>query len=161
MVNEVGKVGKSGLERHYNKVLEGELGYEISKVTATNKAIEVLEKELPKDNKNIKLNLDIDLQKMIYERFGEHTGVAIVMRTNGELLSAVSYPSYDPNLFVGGISTKDWKALQSDLAHPFTNKFIHGTYPPGSSIKMGMALAFSKALPSVLDSSEHCIGHIH
>jgi len=160
VVNEVGKVGKSGLERHYNKVLEGELGYEISKVTATNKAIEVLEKELPKDNKNIKLNLDIDLQKMIYERFGEHTGVAIVMRTNGELLSAVSYPSYDPNLFVGGISTKDWKALQSDLAHPFTNKFIHGTYPPGSSIKMGMALAFSKAQPSVLDSSEHCIGHI-
>jgi penicillin-binding protein 2 len=160
VVNEVGKVGKSGLERYYNKVLQGELGYEISKVTATNKAIEVLEKELPQDNKNIKLNIDIELQKMIYERFGEHTGVAIVMKTNGELLAAVSYPSYDPNLFVGGISSKAWKALQSDLAHPFTNKFIHGTYPPGSGIKMGMALAFSKALPNVLDTSEHCAGHI-
>ena len=160
VVDEVGKVGKSGLERYYNKVLEGELGYKISKVTATNKAIEILEKEEPKDNKNIKLNIDIDLQKMIYERFGEHTGVAIVMRTNGELLAAVSYPSYDPNLFVGGISSKDWKALQSDLAHPFTNKFIHGTYPPGSSIKMGMALAFSKAQPSVLDTTEHCVGFI-
>jgi penicillin-binding protein 2 len=160
VVDEVGKVGKSGLERHYNKVLEGELGYEVSKVTATNKAIEVLEKELPKDNKNITLNLDIDLQKMIYERFGDYTGVAIVMRINGELLAAVSYPSYDPNLFVGGISSKAWKALQSDLAHPFTNKFIHGTYPPGSSIKMAMALAFSKALPNVLDTSEHCSGHI-
>jgi penicillin-binding protein 2 len=160
VVDEVGKVGKSGLERYYNKVLEGELGYEISKVTATNKAVEVLEKELPKDNKNITLNLDIDLQKMIYERFGEHTGVAIVMKTNGELLSAVSYPSYDPNLFVGGISSKAWKALQSDLAHPFTNKFIHGTYPPGSAIKMGMALAFSKAQPTILDSNEHCSGHI-
>jgi len=160
VVDEVGKVGKSGLERYYNKVLEGELGYKISKVTATNKAIEILEKEEPKDNKNIKLNIDIDLQKMIYERFGEHTGVAIVMRTNGEILAAVSYPSYDPNLFVGGISSKDWKALQSDLAHPFTNKFIHGTYPPGSSIKMGMALAFSKAQPSVLDTSEHCVGFI-
>ena len=97
---------------------------------------------------------------MIYERFGEHTGVAIVMRTNGELLSAISYPSYDPNLFVGGISSKAWKNLQSDLAHPFTNKFIHGTYPPGSAIKMGMALAFSKALPNVLDTSEHCSGYI-
>jgi len=160
VVNEVGKVGKSGLERYYNKVLEGELGYEVSKVTATNKAVEVLEKELPKDNKNITLNLDIDLQQMIYERFGEHTGVAIVMKTNGELLSAVSYPSYDPNLFVGGISSKAWKALQSDLAHPFTNKFIHGTYPPGSAIKMGMALAFSKAQPTILDSNEHCSGHI-
>jgi penicillin-binding protein 2 len=160
VVDKVGKVGKSGLERYYNKVLEGELGYKISKVTATNKAIEILEKEEPKDNKNITLNIDIDLQKMIYERFGEHTGVAIVMRTNGEILAAVSYPSYDPNLFVGGISSKDWRALQSDLAHPFTNKFIHGTYPPGSSIKMGMALAFSKAQPSVLDTPEHCVGFI-
>jgi penicillin-binding protein 2 len=160
VVNEVGKIGKSGLERHYNKVLEGELGYEISKVTATNKAIEVLEKELPKDNRNIRLNIDIELQRMIYERFGDDTGVAVVMRTNGEVLSAVSYPSYDPNLFVGGISSKDWKALQDDLAHPFTNKFIHGTYPPGSTIKMGMALAYSKALPNSLGAPEYCNGHI-
>lgn len=160
VVDEVGKVGKSGLERYYNKVLQGELGYKISKVTATNKAIDILEKELPKDNKNIKLNIDINLQKMIYERFAGQAGVAIVMRTNGELLSTVSHPSYDPNLFVGGISSKDWKSLQADLAHPFTNKIIHGTYPPGSAIKMGMALAFSKALPNVLDSPEHCSGHI-
>ncbi len=160
VVNEVGKVGKTGLEKHYNKVLEGQLGFEISKVTATNKAIELLQKELPKDNKNIQLNIDIELQKMIYNRFGKNTGVAIVMRTNGEVLSAVSYPSYDPNLFVGGISVKNWKALQNDLAHPFTNKFTHGTYPPGSVIKMGMALAFSKAQVGVLDTSETCTGYI-
>ena len=160
VVNEVGKVGKTGLERYYNEVLQGELGYEVSKVTATNKAIDILEKVEPKDNKNILLNIDIGLQKMIYERFGEHTGVAIVMRTSGELLSAVSYPSYDPNLFVGGISTKAWKALQEDLAHPFTNKFIHGTYPPGSAIKMGMALAFANTIPSSLETFEHCSGHI-
>jgi len=160
VVNEVGKVGKSGLERYYNSVLQGELGYEISKVTATNKAIEVLEKQLPKDNKNLQLNIDIDLQKMIYERFGKATGVAVVMRTNGEVLSAVSAPSYDPNLFVGGISKKNWKALQENVDHPFTNKFIHGTYPPGSSIKMGMALAFSKAQKGILSIEEHCVGHI-
>jgi len=160
VVNKVGKVGKSGLERYYNTVLEGELGYEVSKVTATNKAIEVLEKVPPRDNKNLQLNIDINLQKMIYERFGKSTGVAVVMRTNGEVLAAVSYPSYDPNLFVGGISTKDWKALQDDLAHPFTNKFIHGTYPPGSTIKMGMALAFSKAQKGILDTGEYCKGHI-
>jgi len=97
---------------------------------------------------------------MIYERFGKATGVAVVMRTNGEVLSAVSSPSYDPNLFVGGISSKDWKALQQDLAHPFTNKFIHGTYPPGSAIKMGMALAFEKAQPNILAIPEYCNGHI-
>ncbi len=162
VVNEVGKVGKSGLERYYNKILEGELGYEVTKVTATNKAVELLEKVPPKDNKNIQLNVDIDLQRMIYERFkaSKEVGVAVVMRTNGEVLAAVSYPSYDPNLFVGGISKKDWKALQDDLAKPFTNKFIHGTYPPGSTIKMGMALAFSKGLEGVLDSSEFCKGFI-
>ena len=162
VVNEVGKIGKTGLERYYNTVLEGELGYVVSKVTATNKAIEVLEEVKPRDNKNIQLNIDINLQQMIYERFrtSKEVGVAIVMRTNGEVLSAVSYPSYDPNLFVGGISTKDWRALQEDLAHPFTNKFIHGTYPPGSTIKMGMALAFSKSLEGVLETYEHCNGFI-
>jgi penicillin-binding protein 2 len=98
---------------------------------------------------------------MIHDKFGDKkTGVAVVMRTNGEVLAAVSYPAYDPNLFVGGISTKDWKALQNDLNHPFTNKIIHGTYPPGSAIKMGMALAFEKAKPGILGHKEHCSGYI-
>jgi penicillin-binding protein 2 len=160
VVDVVGKVGKSGLERYYNSVLEGELGYEIDKVTATNKAVALLEKIAPKDNKNLTLNIDIDLQEMIHKHFGKATGVAVVMRTNGEVLAAVSYPAYDPNLFVGGISSKDWKALQEDLAHPFSNKIIHGTYPPGSAIKMGMALAFDKAKPGILEHTEHCNGYI-
>jgi penicillin-binding protein 2 len=162
VVDVVGKVGKSGLERYYNKVLQGELGYIINKVTATNKAIEVLEKVPPKDNKNLTLNINIDLQQMIYEEFAKmkETGVAIVMRTTGEIVAAVSYPAYDPNLFVGGISSKDWRALQEDLAHPFTNKITHGTYPPGSTIKMGMALAFDKAHPGILEHPEYCKGYI-
>ncbi|QOR61080.1 penicillin-binding protein 2 [Sulfurovum sp. ST-21] len=162
VVDVVGKVGKSGLERYYNKVLQGELGYVINKVTATNRTIEVLEKVLPKDNKNLTLNIDIDLQQMIYQEFADmkETGVAIVMRTTGEIVAAVSYPAYDPNLFVGGISSKDWRALQEDLAHPFTNKITHGTYPPGSTIKMGMALAFDKAIPGILGQSEYCNGFI-
>ena len=162
VVNEVGSIGKTGLEKYYNDVLKGELGYEISKVTATNKAIDILEEKLPKDNKNLQLNIDIELQKMIYERFRDSngTGVVVVMRTSGEVLSAVSYPSYDPNLFVGGISKKDWKALQEDVDKPFSNKIVHGTYPPGSTIKMGMALAFSNSLEGVLDTHEVCNGHI-
>jgi penicillin-binding protein 2 len=97
---------------------------------------------------------------MIYEHFKDQEGVAVVMRTNGEILAAVSYPAYDPNLFVGGISSKAWRALQEDLKHPFTNKIIHGTYPPGSSIKMGMALAFDKAKPGILEKSEYCKGYM-
>ena len=160
IVKKVGKVGKSGLERFYNNDLEGELGYIIDKVTATNKSVGQIEKVKPKDNKNITLNIDIDLQQMIHNRFGKATGVAVVMRTNGEVLAAVSYPAFDPNLFVGGISTKDWKTLQEDLNHPFTNKIIHGTYPPGSGIKMGMAMAFEKEKPGILDTSEHCSGYM-
>ncbi len=160
VVDVVGKVGKSGLERYYNDYLQGKLGYELDKVTATNKSVGLIEKVKPKDNQNLKLNIDIDLQQMIYKHFGKATGVAVVMRTTGEIIAAVSYPSYDPNLFVGGISFKDWKALQENVNHPFTNKIIHGTYPPGSSIKMGMAMAFDKAKPGILDKSEHCSGYI-
>jgi penicillin-binding protein 2 len=162
VVDVVGKIGKSGLERFYNTVLEGELGYVIHKVTATNKSIETLKLVPPKDNRNLQLYLDIDLQKMIYDTFADmnETGVAIVMRTDGAVLAAVSYPSYDPNLFVGGISFKEWKKLQEDLAHPFTNKVVHGIYPPGSTIKMGMALAFEKAQPGILGASEYCKGYI-
>ncbi len=162
VVEKVGKVGKSGLERYYNNVLQGDLGYVVDKVTATNKAVGELERIPPKDNKNITLNINIELQELIHKFFvkTKHTGVAIVMRTNGEVMAAVSYPSYDPNLFVGGISTKDWRALQENLNHPFTNKIIHGTYPPGSGIKMGMALAFEKAKPGILAKSEHCKGYI-
>jgi len=160
VVDKVGKVGKTGLERYYNTALQGELGYVINKVTATNKAVGEISKLKPKDNQNITLNININLQKMIHERFGKTTGVAIVMRTNGEVLAAVSYPSYDPNLFVGGISSKDWHELQANLNHPFTNKIIHGTYPPGSSIKMGMAMAFEKAKPGILEQSEHCNGYM-
>jgi len=160
VVDIVGKVGKSGLERYYNDVLQGELGYVLNKVTATNKAVDLIEKVKPKDNQNITLNIDIELQQMIHEYFKKTTGVAVVMRTNGEVLAAVSYPAYDPNLFVGGISSKDWKALQEDLNHPFTNKIIHGTYPPGSGIKMGMALAFEKAKPGILASAEYCKGYM-
>jgi len=162
VVDKVGKVGKTGLERYYNDILQGELGYVVNKVTATNKAVDQLEIVMPKDNKNIALNIDIELQQLIHEYFQKQkqTGVAVVMRTNGEILAAVSYPAYDPNLFVGGISSKDWKALQEDLNHPFTNKIIHGTYPPGSGIKMGMALAFEKAKPGILGQSEYCKGYI-
>jgi penicillin-binding protein 2 len=160
IVDIIGKIGKSGLEKTYNKILQGELGYTIHKVTAKNKAVELLKEVYPKSNRDIKTNIDVELQKMIYNRFGDASGAVIVMKTNGEVLSAVSIPSFDPNMFVGGISFKDWKKLQDNFDHPFTNKFIHGTYPPGSTIKMGMALAFSKSMPQILDIPETCIGYI-
>lgn len=159
VVAKVGVVGKTGLERQYNNVLQGELGYRMVKVSATNKEVAELEKVEPKEDQNLVLNLDLELQKKINELFKDQAGVAVVMHVNGDIIGAVSYPSYDPNLFVGGISSKKWKALINDFNHPFTNKIVSGAYPPGSAIKMGMALAFSNAGTSV-EKTEHCRGYI-
>ncbi|SFV66704.1 Cell division protein FtsI [Peptidoglycan synthetase] [hydrothermal vent metagenome] len=159
VVETVGVVGKTGLERQYNKVLQGQLGYRMVKVSARNKEVAEIKKKAPLEDQNLILNIDLGLQKRINELFVGQAGVAIVMNVNGDILAGVSYPSYDPNLFVGGISGKDWRALINDFNHPFTNKIVSGAYPPGSSIKMGMALAFANAGTS-LDQSEFCKGYI-
>jgi len=163
VVATVGRTGKSGLERYYNKLLEGELGFDVSKVNARNQALELLEHKDPVSNRNLQVSLDMDLQKYIYGRLHRLAAVVVVMRTDGQMLAAVSNPSYDPNLFVTGISHKDWRALQANLGHPFTNKFIHAVYPPGSVIKMGVALAASRVGKdgnNTLDKHEFCKGYI-
>ena len=160
IVAEVGKVGKSGIEKYYNAFLQGELGFDTIKVNAINQEIEKIEHKDPLENRDLKLNIDSRLQKMIYERFGDDAGAAVVMKTNGEVLAAISAPSFDSNDFVGGISHKDWQKLLNDVDNPFTNKFLNGLYPPGSTIKMGMALAFEKSNPGILDKNEFCKGYI-
>jgi len=159
VVETVGVIGKTGLEREYNKVLQGQLGYRMVKVSARNKEVAEIKTKAPLEDQNLILNIDLGLQKRINELFVGQAGVAIVMNVNGDILAGVSYPSYDPNLFVGGISGKDWRALINDFNHPFTNKIVSGAYPPGSGIKMGMALAFANAGTS-LDQSEYCKGYI-
>jgi penicillin-binding protein 2 len=160
VVDKVGVVGRTGLEKQYNSVLQGQLGYKTVKVSATNKVVAQIEKKEPVEDQNLILNIDLELQKKINELFIDQAGVAVVMHVNGDILAAVSYPSYDPNLFVGGISSKNWKNLINDLNHPFTNKIVSGLYPPGSSIKMGMALAYSKSGKGTLDRAEYCKGYI-
>ena len=160
VVEVVGKTGKSGLELYYNRVLEGELGYVISKVNARNKEIALIKRVEPISNRNIKLNLDMDLQRYIFKILDKKAAVVIVMTVDGKVLAAVSNPSFNPNLFVGGISVKNWRALQNNLGHPFTNKFINAVYPPGSIIKMGVALATSRAGKGILDEHENCRGFI-
>ena len=138
-----GIVGKSGLERYYNRFLEGRPGYRLVKVSAFNKEIAELERIEPKEDTDITLYLDMRLQAFIADLFKKHgyTGTAIVMDVEGPVLAAGSFPAYDPNAFVSGIGRKAWKKIIEDLNHPFTNKLIHGLYPPGSVIKPGVALA--------------------
>jgi penicillin-binding protein 2 len=93
----------------------------------------------------LQITIDSRLQEYIHDLFKDQAGAAVVMKTNGELLATVSYPSYDPNMFVTGISQKQWDEIRFDFDHPFTNKFINGMYPPGSVIKMGVGLAMFDA----------------
>lgn len=136
-----GIIGKNGLEKYYNDKLQGELGYKEIKVNALNKEIAVLSEKKTTKNNNIKTTIDIKLQEYIQKLFKDKGGAVIVMNAkNGELLAAASFPEYDNNIFVGGISTKEWDEMRNDFNHPFTNKLVNGLYPPGSVIKMGVAL---------------------
>ena len=138
----VGVCGKSGVEKYYNSYLEGKLGYKKVKVNAYNQKLEVIEEKPPKENQNLVLSIDIRLQKFIQTLFRKKAGAVIVMKTNGEIIAAGSFPEYDINMFVSGISKTKWIKLINDFNHPFTNKLINGLYPPGSIVKMGVALSF-------------------
>ena len=152
--NEISKytkiIGKSGLEQFYNNKLQGKLGYKKIIVNALNKEIDVIEENLSLEDNDISTTIDINLQKSIHEIFTQgndsnQSGVVIVMDVrNGEILAAGSFPEYDSNIFVNGISHKNWNELINNFNHPFTNKIINGLYPPGSVIKMGVALSFLK-----------------
>ncbi|MEA2111152.1 MAG: penicillin-binding protein 2 [Campylobacterota bacterium] len=138
----IGTIGKSGIEKFYNGYLQGSAGERTIKVSAFNEEISELSLQQPKENQDIQLNIDMDLQKYIAKLFKGKSGSAIVMDTEGRLLAAGSYPEYDLNTFVGGISKKEWKTLINDPNVPFTNKIIHGLYPPGSTIKTGLGLSY-------------------
>jgi penicillin-binding protein 2 len=135
-------VGKSGIEKYYNEYLQGVEGYKKSKVTAFNEDIGLIEQKLPDDNHDLTLTIDLRLQKFIHELYKEKSGAIIVMDLNGELLAAGSFPEYDLNIFINGVSSKEWRAIRDDLNHPFTNKIVNGLYPPGSIVKMGVGLSF-------------------
>ncbi|WP_198305267.1 penicillin-binding protein 2 [Arcobacter vandammei] len=138
-----GIVGKNGIEKYYNDKLQGELGYKDVKVNAYNKEIEVLDEKEASTNNNIKISIDIKLQEYLKEIFVGKSGSIVIMDVNnGEILAAASFPEYDSNIFARGISQEDWDKMRNDFNHPFTNKITNGLYPPGSVIKMGVALAF-------------------
>ncbi len=153
-----GFIGRTGIEKYYNSILEGEKGEKKIKVTAFNEEIEEIEKKLPSSS-NIKLSIDLKLQKFISDIFKDRSGAVIVMNVkDGKILAAGSFPEYDLNKFVNGITQKEWEKLANDFNHPFTNKLINGLYPPGSVIKMGVALAFLESKLMTPYTNFYCNG---
>ena len=135
-------IGKIGIEKSYESHLLGVAGYEEIETNAQARAVNTLSTVEPIAGSNIYLTLDIDLQKIAYDALGEYNGaaVAIDIKTGGVLVF-VSRPGFDPNPFVTGISSKDYKALRDSPDQPLYNRALRGLYPPGSTVKPFIALA--------------------
>ena len=135
-------VGKVGVEKYYEDVLHGEVGYQNVETNAHGRVLRVLESFDPKSGADLTLNLDIRIQQAAYDALGDQRGavVAIDPRTGG-VLALVSKPGFDTNLFVNGIGSEAYSALRDSLDVPLFNRAIQGQYPPGSTIKPFMAMA--------------------
>jgi penicillin-binding protein 2 len=129
-------IGKGGVEKAYEDLLHGSVGHQQVEVNAKGRVLRVLESQAPGAGKDLRLFLDIRLQQDAAAALGDRRGavVAIDPRTGG-VLALVSRPSFDPNLFVEGIGTADYKALRDSPDKPLFNRAIRGQYPPGSTVK--------------------------
>ncbi len=153
--------GKSGLESFYDKRLRGTLGYKNIKVNSLYKEVEVLKEVLPSVQNDIVTTIDIELQSYVHKLMDKKAGAVVVMDTHtGELLAAGSFPEFDNNIFIGGISQAKWKTIINDFNHPFTNKLTRGLYPPGSVIKMGVALSFLEYEKNYKKFNVYCTGSL-
>ncbi len=135
-------VGRSGLERSYEDVLHGTPGYQLVEVNVDGRTQRVLETHAPTPGKSLYLSIDVRLQKAAEDAFAGRPGAAVAIdpRT-GQVLAMVSVPTFDPNLFVNGISQADYRALIGAEEKPLYNRALRGVYPPGSTVKPLMGLA--------------------
>jgi penicillin-binding protein 2 len=155
-------VGKYGVEKFFNAYLKGESGAEEVEVNALGKKIKILRKVDPIQGYGLHLTIDAALQQIAWEAFEGKPGAAVAMDVrNGEILALVSSPSFDPNLFNGGISHREWRKLLTNPFHPMENRSITGQYPPGSTYKLVVAAAALEEGIITPDTSFNCDGTFH
>ncbi len=135
-------IGKLGIEQSYESELHGTTGFEEVETSAGGRAVRRLKSNPATPGNTLMLSIDIRLQALVEEMFGERRGalVALDPRT-GEVLAFVSKPTFDPNLFVDGIDADSWRELNESIDKPLLNRALRGTYPPGSTFKPFMAMA--------------------
>ena len=135
-------IGKLGVEQSFEQQLHGTTGVEQVETSAGGRAVRKLSTNPATPGDTVMLSIDIKLQKLVEDMFGDRRGalVAIDPKT-GDVLAFVSKPTFDPNLFVDGIDTESWEALNGSIDKPLLNRALRGTYPPGSAYKPFMAMA--------------------
>lgn len=135
-------IGKAGLEQFYELDLHGQTGFEEVEIDAGGRAIRRLKMSPPVSGNNLSLTLDAKLQQITEQAFGNRRGALVAIEpSTGGVLAFVSVPTYNPNLFVDGITPDNWRELNESLDKPMLNRILNGAYPPGSTFKPFMALA--------------------
>jgi penicillin-binding protein 2 len=135
-------IGKLGVEQSFEGQLHGITGVDSVETSAGGRAMRKLASSPSTPGNTVKLSIDIKLQHLVEQLFGERRGALVAIEpSTGEVLAFVSKPTFDPNLFVEGIDSESWAALNESLDKPLLNRALRGTYPPGSTYKPFMALA--------------------
>jgi len=135
-------IGKLGIEKFYENELHGTVGVQQVEVNAKGRTLRVLDEKPPIPGNNLHLTIDSKLQMVAEKAFGDYTGsVVAIDPDNGEILAMVSMPTFNPNLFVHGISVKNYASLRDSSRRPLFNRALSGQYPPGSTVKPFYGLA--------------------
>ena len=135
-------IGKKGIEKTWENRLHGKTGLDEVEVNAVGRPIRSLRRIDPVPGEDVKLSIDLTLQRVAEAAFGDQRGALVAIEpSTGEVLAFVSQPSFDPNLFVDGIDVESWRALNESPDHPLINRPLYGTYPIGSTYKPFVALA--------------------
>ncbi|PCD78083.1 penicillin-binding protein 2 [Pseudothioclava arenosa] len=154
------QLGKLGIEAKYEENLRGQAGQRRVEVNSGGREMRELGRQEGDPGANLQLTLDHALQNFALARLGDESAAAVVMDvTNGDVMAIASAPSFDPNLFVRGISNADYRALTEDDHRPLADKTVQGQYPPGSTYKMVVALAGLEAGIIGPGDTEYCPGH--
>ena len=155
------RIGKAGMEKVHDLALRGAGGTSQVEVNAYGRVIRELNRQEGRPGADVRLTIDFSLQKMAAERLGEESGVAVVLDIHtGDVLALASNPSYDPNAFNRGLSSKEWKTLVNNPRTPLNNKAISGQYAPGSTFKMVVALAALEKGVITPQQKVFCEGHM-
>ncbi len=152
--------GKVGIEKTYEDLLHGTVGYQEVETNAQGRTLRVLRREPPVAGSDLYLTLDARLQSAVESALGDYNGAAVVIDPrDGAVLALVSLPSYDPNPFVKGIEYDEYQALQHDPDRPLFNRALRGQYPPGSTIKPFVGLAGLELGITHAHSRTYCPGY--
>lgn len=135
-------VGKSGIEKYYEDLLHGQVGYQQIETDASGRTLRILSKQSPISGAKLYLTIDSRLQQIAFNALKDKRGAVVLMNAkNGEILTLISTPGFDPNLFVNGISHSNYQKLANSVDRPLYNRAVRGLYPPASTVKPFIAIA--------------------